>query len=145
VAVDRDGRIYVADWGNDRVQQLGPDGQPLAIFGVGRPAESRLRRPSGVAVDAQGVVYVADWGHNLVKVFGPGGEHLLTLEGDADLSQWAREYLAADAGVAAERQQAANLDEEKRFWAPTGIKLDGAGRLYVVESCRHRVQIYETA
>jgi hypothetical protein len=26
VAVDRDGYIYVADWGNERVQVLGPDG-----------------------------------------------------------------------------------------------------------------------
>ena len=37
------------------------------------------------------------------------------------------------------------MEQEKRFWAPTGIKLDAAGRLYIVESCRHRVQIYETA
>ena len=51
----------------------------------------------------------------------------MTLEGDADLSPWALEYLAADAATAAERQQAANPEQEKRFWAPTGIKLDAAG------------------
>jgi DNA-binding beta-propeller fold protein YncE len=145
VALDRQGRIYVADWRNDRVQQLEPDGRPRAIFGVGGPTEARLKRPSGVAVDERGLVYVADWGNNLVKVFAPTGELVQTLAGDADLSTWAQEYLAADAATAAERQQAASLEPEKRFWAPTGIKLDAAGRLYVVESCRHRIQIYQTA
>ena len=31
---------------------------------------------------------------------------------------------------------------EKYFWAPTSVKLDSEGRLYVTESNRHRVQIY---
>jgi hypothetical protein len=134
----------VADWRNNRVQQLAPDGSPLAIFGADGPAESRLRRPSGVAVDDQGLVYVADWGNNLVKVYAPSGPLVQTIQGDADLSVWAQEYLAADTATAAEREQAATLEPEKHFWAPTGIKLDTAGRLYIVESCRHRVQIYQT-
>ena len=144
VAVDHQDRIYVADWRNDRVQQLGPDGQPLAVFGASGPPEARLKRPSGVAVDDQGRVYVADWGNDLLKVYAPDGQHLATVEGDADLSRWAIEYLEADAGVAEERRKAASLEPEKRFWGPTGIKLDGAGRLYIVESCRHRMQIYQT-
>ena len=31
---------------------------------------------------------------------------------------------------------------EKFFWAPTSIKLDADGRVYVTESNRHRIQIY---
>src|SRR5215204_595635 len=143
VAVDRRGHVYVADWCNDRVQELGPDGQPLAIFGADGPAETRLRRPSGVAVDDDGLVYVADWGNNLVRIYAPAGALVATLEGDADLSPWALEYLAADVVTAQLRQQAAHPEQEKRFWGPTGIKLDAAGRLYVVESCRHRMQIYQ--
>ena len=34
---------------------------------------------------------------------------------------------------------------EKYFWAPVSVKLDGAGRLYVTESNRHRIQIYARA
>ena len=34
---------------------------------------------------------------------------------------------------------------EKLFWAPVSVKLDRDGRLYVTESNRHRVQIYERA
>ena len=143
VAVDGQGRIYVADWRNDRVQQLGPDGQPLTVFGADGPSEARLNRPSGVAVDADGLVYVADWGNNLVKIFAPSGTLVATLAGDADLSPWAREYLAADAATADLRRRAASLEAEKRFWGPTGIKIDIDGRLYVVESCRHRIQVYQ--
>ncbi len=144
LTIDLQGRIYVADWRNNRVQQLAPDGSPLAVFGADGPAEARLRRPSGVAVDDQGLVYVADWGNNLVKVYAPTGALVQRIQGDADLSVWAIEYLAADEATAAEREQAASLEPEKHFWAPTGIKLDAAGNLYVVEVCRHRVQIYKT-
>jgi hypothetical protein len=96
-----------------------------------------------VAVDDDGLVYVADWGNNLVRIYEPGGVLAATLEGDADLSVWAVEYLASDAVTAQLREQAAHPEQEKRFWWPTGIKLDGAGRLYVVESCRHRMQVYQ--
>ncbi|HAT22636.1 MAG TPA: hypothetical protein DCS57_07460, partial [Dehalococcoidia bacterium] len=32
---------------------------------------------------------------------------------------------------------------EKLFWGPTSVKLDNDGKVYVTESNRHRVQIYE--
>jgi len=143
VAVNRLGQIYVADWRNDRVQQLGPDGQPVAIYGADGPTEARLKRPSGVAVDDDGLVYVADWGTNRVVIFAPDGALVAILDGDADLSPWASEYLAADATTAELRTRAAHPEQEKQFWGPTGIKLDADGRLYVVESCRHRMQIYQ--
>jgi DNA-binding beta-propeller fold protein YncE len=143
VAVDRRGHVYVADWRNDRVQELGPDGQPLAIYGADGPAEARLKRPSGVAVDDDGLVYVADWGNNRVAIYEPDGALAAILEGDADLSPWAREYLDSDAATVELRERAAHPEQEKRFWGPTGIKLDAAGRLYVVESCRHRMQVYQ--
>ena len=143
VAVDRRGHVFVADWRNDRVQELGPDGRTLAFYGADGPAEARLNRPSDVAVDDDGLVYVAEWGSNRVMIYEPGGALAAVLEGDADLSPWAIEYLAADAATARLRERAAHPEQEKRFWGPTGIKLDGAGRLYVVESCRHRIQVYQ--
>ena len=32
---------------------------------------------------------------------------------------------------------------EKFFWAPVSVKLDSEGRLYVTESNRHRIQVYQ--
>jgi hypothetical protein len=31
---------------------------------------------------------------------------------------------------------------EKLFWGPTAVRVDAQGRLYVVDSCRHRIQVY---
>ncbi|HET6429899.1 MAG TPA: hypothetical protein VFJ30_15900 [Phycisphaerae bacterium] len=47
VAVDAKGRIYVADYGNDRVQVHDPDGKFLQGFPVSRPAEVRVDRNNG--------------------------------------------------------------------------------------------------
>jgi hypothetical protein len=35
------------------------------------------------------------------------------------------------------------MTPEKRFWGPTGVVIDSAGRLLVTDSCRHRLQVYE--
>jgi hypothetical protein len=37
----------------------------------------------------------------------------------------------------------ADLNPEKYFWGPTGVTLDTEGHLFVVDSCRHRVQVYD--
>ena len=34
---------------------------------------------------------------------------------------------------------------EKLFWAPMSVKLDSQRRIYVTESNRHRVQLYDIA
>ena len=39
------------------------------------------------------------------------------------------------------REQSASV--EKLFWGPTSVKLDGAGRMFVVESARYRIQVYQ--
>ena len=41
------------------------------------------------------------------------------------------------------REESANI--EKLFWGPTAVKVDDEGRLFVVESCRFRVQVYQRA
>jgi len=38
------------------------------------------------------------------------------------------------------REESASI--EKFFWGPISVKVDDQGRLYVVESCRHRIQVY---
>jgi len=39
----------------------------------------------------------------------------------------------------------ASASIEKLFWGPIAVKVDDQGRLYVVESCRHRIQVYYDA
>lgn len=40
------------------------------------------------------------------------------------------------------REESASI--EKLFWGPTSVKVDDQSRIYVVDSCRHRIQIYRT-
>ena len=157
VALDAPGNVYVADWRNDRIQKFDPEGRYLAQWGTSGDGDGQFHRPAAVAVDAEGNLYVADWGNERVQVLSPEGEVLARLRGDSAPSRWAADYFAANPDEAAARR-AANLEPdlqpraerhreesanvEKLLWGPTSVKLDAAGRIYIVDSCRHRLQIY---
>jgi DNA-binding beta-propeller fold protein YncE len=158
IALDQAGDVYIADWRNDRIQKFDAQGKYLASWGTAGQRDGEFRRPSGVAVDREGYIYVADWGNERVQVLGPDGSWQTTLRGEAGLSKWAESYFVANQDELEERQRA-NLEPplelspqderreesasiEKLFWGPVSVKVDDEGRLYVVESCRHRIQVY---
>jgi DNA-binding beta-propeller fold protein YncE len=142
VGVDVLDNIYVADWRNDRVQKFSPSGELLSVYGSSGAGTGELSRPADVAVDLNGSVYVADWGNERVAIFEASGYPLSELTGDADLSKWGAQYIAASEDIIHGRE-VADLSPEKHFWGPTCVEVDAEGHLLVVESCRHRVQIYD--
>jgi DNA-binding beta-propeller fold protein YncE len=145
VATDASGNVYVADWQNDRIQKFSPDGQYLASIGESGSGDGQLRRPSNLAVASDGTIYVADWGNERVVVFTPEGYPLTSLIGDSEMSPWGAEFLAANEDLVEGRKVMADGTPEKRFWGPTAVEVDEQGRVLVLESCRHRVQVYEHA
>ncbi len=158
LTVGPEGNVYVADWGNDRVQKFSPDGAHLGSFGTSGRGDGEFHRPSGVAVDAAGYIYVADWGNERVQILDPNGGFVQKLRGEATLSAWAANFLAVNVEEGEARSRA-NLEPEiayfvdepheesshieKYFWSPVSIKLDREGNLYVTESNRHRIQVYQ--
>lgn len=157
VACDAEGNVFVADWRNDRVQAFTPEGRFVGQWGVSGDGKGQLHRPSAVAVDDDGYVYVADWGNERVQIFGSDGEVAAILRGDATTSSWAEDYLAANPDEQAARRSADLAPEvdpwrdhhretsariESLFWGPTAIQIDAEGRIMIVDSCRHRVQVY---
>ena len=157
IALDREGNVYVADWRNDRIQKFDADGRFLAGFGESGDGDGRFNRPSGVAVDPHGNIYVADWGNERVQILDAGGVFQLKLRGQATDSSWAEPYLDANPEERVERYRAnlvpdlpphlgtphhVSAQSEPYFWGPVTVKLDPEGRMYVVESNRHRIQIY---
>jgi len=73
VAVDLQGRIYVADSGLNRVQVLDSSGKYLSTLGGAWDAGSGgLRYPTGVKVDRAGGVYVADTDNARIQKFALG-------------------------------------------------------------------------
>jgi DNA-binding beta-propeller fold protein YncE len=141
IALDRAGNAYVADWGNRRVQKLTPEGRFLASFGEPGSGPGALERPSGVAVDDDGNVYVADWIGNTVQVYQPDGSHRARLIGDCTPGKWAIDQLLTVPEVMEERSHC-DMTPEKRFWGPIAIEFSLDGRMLILDSCRHRIQVY---
>ncbi len=74
LAVDRDGNLFVADWGNQRVRKVTPDGTVSTVAGNGTQGfaegpgpQASFDSPSAVAVDAEGNVLVADSGNHRIR------------------------------------------------------------------------------
>ncbi len=159
LTVASNGDLYVADWGNDRIQRFSPEGDFVATYGTSGRGDGELRRPSGVAVDERDYMYVSDWGNERVQVLYSDGSPLQILRGEATLSKWATSFLETNREEA-EARASADLEPdlpsvyredphtqsahvERLFWAPMSVKLDDAGRVYVTEGNRHRIQIYQ--
>ena len=119
VAVDGQDRVYVADYGNNRVQVFDHHGRLLAGWGRegGEPGE--FRRPSGIAVDAHSQVYVGDAGNQRVQVF--------------------------DATGAFVRQWGGSGTGPGQFIRPGGLAVDGEGHILVADACNQRVQRFDPA
>lgn len=158
VTVAPGGDVYVADWRNDRIQRFSPDGEFRAAYGSSGRGEGKLHRPASVAVDGDGYIYVADWGNERLQVLDPDGGFVTKLRGQATHSEWAKDFLRINVEEAAARassdlepdvdffvddphEESSHI--EKLFWAPVSVKLDQDGRVYVTESNRHRIQIYQ--
>jgi len=159
VAVDSEDNVYVADWRHDAVKKYSASGEHVATYGGLQ--DDLLHRPSGVAVDSAGYLYVTDWGNERLQVLGPDGSLHATERGQATLSQWAKEFFESNPDETAVREISNLIPElppqlsddpyhvssqtEPYFWGPVAVAVDNEDRVYVVESNRHRFQIFKRA
>lgn len=114
--VARQGRIYVADTGNETIVVF--DVPRRKMFRFGQRSPNALGKPSGLALDAHMNVYVADAKRRQIMVFDSLGLYLRTIGGPDDLVR--------PVGVAVSR-------DGERIYA-----IDRADN----ESDQHRVVIY---
>nr|MCS3813000.1 sugar lactone lactonase YvrE [Mucilaginibacter sp. X4EP1] len=133
VAVDAVGNVYVADYGNDMIRKITPQGvvSTLAGSGIqgsvnGTGENASFNRPSGVAVDANGNVYVADAGNSLIREVSPVGVVTTVAGGDTTGA-------VNGPGVSA------------TFNYPTGIALDASGNLYVADAGNNLIRLISKA
>ncbi len=80
VAVDGEGNFIVADFTNNRLRKIAPDGTVSTLAGSGSAgfadgagAAAQFYNPSGVAVDGEGNFIVADQSNHRVRKIAPDG------------------------------------------------------------------------
>jgi DNA-binding beta-propeller fold protein YncE len=157
IAVDAQGRLYVADTGNRRVQVLDANGQPLAQWAGPSPA---FIEPCAVAVSPQGQVYVLDTQADIAYRFSAQGEPQGTLGAGSGLyrprgiavDREGNVYVANTGGNNVVKFSAAGdvlaqigragkgngqLDQ------PCDVAVDEQGNVYVVDTLNQRVQRFD--
>ena len=88
--MDDEGRVAVADWGNNRIQVFTKDGEP--VFTFGDSGSEKLSWPAG-CIFHQSMFIVSDGGINCLKIFDHSGKFLCKIgekgKGDGQLnSPW---------------------------------------------------------
>lgn len=134
VAVDAQGIIYVADWGNHCIRKITSAGMVSTLAGNGAAgyvdgtgAAARFNQPEGLAIDAQGNVLVADSRNNRIRKITPTGV-VSTLAGSGTQGGF------ADGPVA-----------QARFYWPHGVAIDALGTVYVADTGNNRIRKISSA
>lgn len=89
VAVDKDGKVYVADTYNDKIRVILPDGQVRTIAGGNQPGlldgagdMALFDTPSSLVVNSLGEIFVADTRNNAVRKIDIHGQVTTLIESD---------------------------------------------------------------
>jgi poly(3-hydroxybutyrate) depolymerase/sugar lactone lactonase YvrE len=132
LAIDRTGRLFIADSENHRVRMVDRDGMISTAAGTGvagysgdnGPAkEAGLNEPWGLAGDASGNLFIADASSHRVRKVAPDGT-ITTVAGTGTAG------FSGDEGPAT----AAQINH------PLGLAVDSAGNLFIVDQRNHRVR-----
>jgi outer membrane protein assembly factor BamB/sugar lactone lactonase YvrE len=133
VCVDTAGHVFVADSGNNRIREVGLDGQVRTVAGSGQAGyqdglgtNAVLNYPNDLVVDAAGNLFVTEFNNHTVRRISP----------DRTVSTWVGN---GRAGYLDGPRAVAQLNQ------PGGIALDRAGDLYVTEWGGQRVRMISAA
>jgi len=134
VAVDKDGNVYIADFGNNRIRKVNAsDGVIstvagngiLGFGGDGGPAtQAQLNGPNNVSADKEGNLIICDTSNDRVRKVAAATGLISTIVGRGQRG------FGGDGGHAT----------EALLFAPTGAIVDQAGNLYFSDRGNHRVR-----
>jgi hypothetical protein len=133
VAVDKAGALYVADTFGYTIRKVAPVGTNWVVTTLagwydhygsrdGTGVNAYFNLPTSVAVDSTGNVFVADTLNHLIRKVTPAGV-VTTFAGGAGVVG-----SADGTGTAA------------RFYAPTGVAVDGADNVYVADTYNNTIR-----
>ncbi len=135
IAVDGAGILYVADTSNHTIRKILPDGTVTTLAGTagmsgkddGMGAAARFNNPTGIVVSAAGDIYVADQSNAVIRRILADGT------------------VTTFAGTAGSTGGTDGVGAAARFYGPSGLSIDSAGRLVVAEIYGRRVRRIDLA
>jgi ABC-type Fe3+ transport system permease subunit/sugar lactone lactonase YvrE len=133
---DRDGNILVVEPHYSRVNVFSPLGKLLAQWGSHGTNAGQFSMPRAVAVDSHAEFFVSEYqGAERVQkfMFGPGARADDRPTNNAAL--WAAPHFLGGFGEAG--------TAPGQFNRPEGLCVDSQDRVYVADSCNHRIQIFD--
>ena len=148
MARDRDGNIIVVEPHYQRVNHFSPDGKLLAQWGQKGTNTGQFMLPRAVAEDSRRQIYVSEYGAmERVQRFQrllplPKGEGRGEGEETAPSSQAPSGKTAASIHFLNSFGHAGTGPGE--FNRPEGLCVDAQDRVYVADSCNHRIQIFSS-
>ena len=127
VALDKQGRIYVADAGNHVIRRI-HDGRVVTLAGTGEPGfadgqldEAQFELPTGIDVDGDGAVWLADTGNHCIRRIKDG--LVETMAGTRQPG------FADGAALSA------------AFNQPTDVEVAENGDVFIADAGNHRVRV----
>jgi DNA-binding beta-propeller fold protein YncE len=127
IAVDSEGRIYVTDSNNGRMQAFDKDGKFLFKISRGM-SPGDLSIPRGIAVDSENRLLIADTYRGAVQAYA------ISKSADSDPKSAPLQFLNSFSG---------SVGDGVFFLYPNGLALDGHGRIYIADRANNRVQIWK--
>lgn len=157
LAVHPDGNIYVADFGNDRIQVFDSTMKFIRKWGQRGKLPGEFNQPSGITVGSDGNIYVADTWNQRIQVFRPDGEYLRewggSFYGPRGIGAGPNgEIYLSDTGnhkvkkFSLEGKEIAVWGKPGKalgdFNEPVGVAVDSEGRVFVADNGNARVQVF---
>ena len=163
MAADKNGNVYLSDWGSSRVQKFRSDGTFLSTFGTPGAGNGQFKQTGALAVDKSGNLYVADgkgYYDYRIQKFDASGRLLTTynrynnratsLAVDSKGNLWTVgipfrgnpniQKISPKGAVSTLATASKNISDE----GGTHLTLDASDNLYVLDGQRCRVHIYNS-
>jgi DNA-binding beta-propeller fold protein YncE len=139
---DRQGNIVVVEPHYQRVNHFSPSGQLMAQWGRRGTNPGQFMLPRAVAVNSRNEILVSEYGPaERVQRFGLG-ERETGLAAGQPAAQSNTNRAAAPRFLGAIGHAGTGPGEFNR---PEGLCVDAQDRIYVADSCNHRIQVFSTA
>ncbi len=116
LALDTKGNLWVADEGNNRIEEFNAKGEFIRTFGTAGSGNGQLNGPDGIAVDAHENAWVVDHRNHRIEEFNEKGEFVRAF---------------GSSGTANGQFSGAG---------PEGVAIDGHGNVWVSDTYDGRLQ-----